>query len=471
MRRLREREVTFEVKKSWRMPDLAEVQPDGGTLDASTDELQATYFDTPQATLQRLGVTLRRRTGGADAGWHLKVTEGPARTEYQSRARSSQVPAALNRLVAGVLAGQQLGQVATITTTRHATRLQDQTGALVVEVADDYVAGATMGEVARLDSWREVEVELGPAGDETLLTKITKVFGRADARPAKVQRKLDRLRTLNGSTSNGNKLGHAVAAYAREQCVAILLGDIALRDHPGPEAVHKTRVAIRRLRSTLRNFGPVFVLDAEAATVLDDNLRWLAGLLSPVRDGDILARRLTAELAKVPTEQVLGPVLIELEEAVAAERGAAVKAWRAAWRDARYAAIMTTLTRWLIEVPVQKSDLKPPVVIKKAQRKTSRRLEAAADAPAELHRARKAAKRLRYAAELLTDQVGTAAKTARQAKKVQTLLGEHQDLVVAADFLRRAGARNGIRPGHNGFTYGLLTARLEEQAARIRASL
>ena len=51
------------------------------------------------------------------------------------------------------------------------------------------------------------------------------------------------------------------------------------------------------------------------------------------------------------------------------------------------------------------------------------------------------------------------------------MLGEHQDLVVAADFLRRAGARNGIRPGHNGFTYGVLTARLEEQAARIRASL
>ncbi|HEV2929895.1 MAG TPA: CYTH domain-containing protein, partial [Propionibacteriaceae bacterium] len=199
MRRLREREVTFEVDESWRMPDLAEVQPDGATLDASTDELQAIYFDTPQATLQRLGVTLRRRTGGADAGWHLKVTEGPARTEYQSRARGPRVPQALNRLLAGVLAGQELGEVATITTTRFATRLRDQHGALVVEVADDHVAGATIGEVARLDRWREVEVELGPSGDETLLTKITKVFRKADARPATLQRKLDRLRTLNGS--------------------------------------------------------------------------------------------------------------------------------------------------------------------------------------------------------------------------------------------------------------------------------
>ncbi|HEV2930047.1 MAG TPA: CHAD domain-containing protein, partial [Propionibacteriaceae bacterium] len=277
--------------------------------------------------------------------------------------------------------------------------------------------------------------------------------------------------TLNGSTSNGNKLGQAVAAYAQEQCVAILLGDIALRDQPGPEAVHKTRVAIRRLRSTLRNFGPVFALDAEAATALDDNLRWLASLLSPVRDGDILARRLTAELARLPAEQVLGPVVIEVEEAVAAERGAAIKAWRAAWRDDRYPMIMTTLARWLVAFPVQNAELTGPAVIKKAQRKVDRRLKRAADDPAELHRTRKATKRLRYSAELLTDQVRTAGKTARKAKKLQTVLGEYQDLVVAAGFLRRAGARNGVRPGHNGFTYGLLTARVEEQATKIRAGL
>ena len=471
MRRLSEREVTFEVKQSWRMPDLAELQPDGGTLDASTDELQAIYFDTPQATLQRLGVTLRRRTGGADAGWHLKVTDGPARTEFQSRARGQRVPEALNRLLTGVLVGQELAEVATITTTRHATRLQDQHGALVVEVADDHVSGATISEVARLDRWREVEVELGPAGDETLLTKITKVFRKADARPAKVQRKLDRLRTLNGSMLNGNKLGQAVAAYAQEQCVAILLGDIALRDQPGPEAVHKTRVAIRRLRSTLRNFGPVFTLDAEAATALDDNLRWLAGLLSPVRDGDILARRLAAELAKLPAEQVLGPVALEIEEAVAADRSAAVRAWRAARKDDRYAAIMATLTGWLVEMPIQKTDLKPPVVIKKAQRKSDKRLAGAAEDPEQLHRARKAAKRLRYAGELLIGQLPQAQRIAKKAKKVQTVLGDHQDLVVAADFLRRAGARSGVREGHNGYTYGVLTARVEEQAAKIRAGL
>ena len=471
MRRLQEHEVTFQVKRSWRMPDLAELQLDGGLVDASTDELQAVYFDTPQATLQRLGVTLRRRTGGADAGWHLKVTEGPVRTEYQSQARGLRVPAALGRRLAGVLVGQELAEVATITTTRQATRLHDQHGAVVVEIADDRVLGTAIGEVAKLDRWREVEVELGPAGDEKVLAKITRVFRRTDARPAKVQRKLDRLLPLNGSAPAADKLSRAVAAYAHEQVIAILQGDIALRDQPGPEAVHKTRVAIRRLRSTLRNFGPVFALEAEAAADLDDALSWLAGLLSPIRDGDILARRLTAELAELPAEQVLGPVAREIVEAVAADRAAAIKAWRAAWSDERYPVIMTTLSQWLVEVPVQNSELTGPTVIKKARRKADRRLERAADDPAELHRARKATKRLRYAGELLTGQLAQASKIAKNAKKVQTVLGDHQDLVVAADFLRRTGAQNGVRPGHNGFTYGLLMARVEEQAARIRAGL
>ena len=89
----------------------------------------------------------------------------------------------------------------------------------------------------------------------------------------------------------------------------------------------------------------------------------------------------------------------------------------------------------------------------------------------QLHQARKSVKRLRYAGELLDDLVPKAGKIAKAAKKQQTVLGDHQDLVVAADFLRRQGAQAGGRAGHNGFTYGLLMARVEEQAARIRARL
>ena len=122
-------------------------------------------------------------------------------------------------------------------------------------------------------------------------------------------------------------------------------------------------------------------------------------------------------------------------------------------------------------MPLAEEPVNGRTVLKKAQRKARRRLERAGNDPEQLHAARKSAKRLRYAAELLTDVEPRAAKIVKAAKKEQTVLGDHQDLMVAADFLRRQGAQAGTRPGHNGFTYGLLMARVEEQAARIRAKL
>ena len=68
----------------------------------------------------------------------------------------------------------------------------------------------------------------------------------------------------------------------------------------------------------------------------------------------------------------------------------------------------------------------------------------------QLHRARKSVKRLRYAGELLDDLVPKAGKIAKAAKKQQTVLGDHQDLVVAAEFLRRQGARPAAGRGTTG---------------------
>ena len=48
--------------------------------------------------------------------------------------------------------------------------------------------------------------------------------------------------------------------------------------------------------------------------------------------------------------------------------------------------------------------------------------------------------------------------TAKKAKGLQTLLGEHQDAVVAAGYLARLGAAAGANRNQNGFTYGVLMA-------------
>ncbi len=111
----------------------------------------------------------------------------------------------------------------------------------------------------------------------------------------------------------------------------------------------------------------------------------------------------------------------------------------------------------------------------RAERKADRRLAAAVKSgdDAMLHRARKAAKRARYAAELRRpmDKSAAVKKAEKHFKRIQRVLGDHQDSVVASDVLRRFALTAGTTPGENGFTYGLLFAREQQiaEAARKRA--
>ncbi len=110
-----------------------------------------------------------------------------------------------------------------------------------------------------------------------------------------------------------------------------------------------------------------------------------------------------------------------------------------------------------------------------AHKTTARRLKrgAKAEDPELLHRARKAAKRARYAAELVAPAIGKRAqRRVDRLKGLQDVLGEHQDSVQSAVILRRVGASTGVRPEHNGFTFGLLYQREQElQAALIHEAV
>ena len=103
---------------------------------------------------------------------------------------------------------------------------------------------------------------------------------------------------------------------------------------------------------------------------------------------------------------------------------------------------------------------------RRADRKADQRLAEAIEAgdDALLHRARKAAKRARYAAELRVPVDKRAKKTAKHYKRIQTVLGDHQDGVVACGTCCTGWRHSRHDPGENGFTYGLLYAR-EQQAA------
>jgi CHAD domain-containing protein len=139
--------------------------------------------------------------------------------------------------------------------------------------------------------------------------------------------------------------------------------------------------------------------------------------------------------------------------------------------SSRYLAIMAVLRRWRVEPPIA-ADVATNTLrnrARRAQRKADQRLAAALKSGegTMLHRARKAAKRARYAAELCgpLDKPKRAKRTVKHYKHIQSLLGDHQDTVVASAALRQMALAAGTTVGENGFTYGMLYAR-EQQLAR-----
>lgn len=251
----------------------------------------------------------------------------------------------------------------------------------------------------------------------------------------------------------------AVAEYLSAQIDGIVAGDVGLRS--GTDPIHDTRVAIRRVRSTLRVFAKL--LDRAAATELESELKWFAALLGEVRDCQVQRKRFDDALDRLPDELILGPVRSDIRNTLlGAERPARGRV--ADEMDSeRYLSMMAVLRRWQTEAPLQdgfgEDELRKRV--KRAQRKADRRLVAAVcgSDDAALHSARKAAKRARYAGELLSSVQPKARRKAKAYKKVQSALGDHQDTVVARDVLRRMAAGTGTSAGENGFTYGLLYAR------------
>jgi CHAD domain-containing protein len=258
-----------------------------------------------------------------------------------------------------------------------------------------------------------------------------------------------------------------VGGYIAEQCTVIIDSEAELR--AGENVVHTARVAVRRLRSTIRVFPDLF--DASQAGHLEEELVWWAGLLGKVRDVDILAQRQSALLAELPGELILGPVASTIETELTVQRKQAADAMLDALDSARFRKLIGLMHHWRSDAPfTTAADDSPNAIntmIKKAKRKAGKRLTTAvasrrAGEPSDelFHRARKASKRYRYAVEAAQPIWGAKAdKIISERKDLQDVLGNHQDGIISAGFLRELGARLGVRSGQNGFSYGVLYAR------------
>jgi CYTH domain len=206
-------ERKYSVGAEFVVPDLSGAPAVAAVTSPRTYHLTAIYFDTPGFRLVSARITLRRRTGGTDAGWHLKLPAGAERREVHAPLESGTdtVPAELAGLVSDVTGGEPLRPIARLQTARTVRHLMDGAGQVLAEVADDQVTGSLPGPAGtsggaagtgeswrEATAWREVEVELDH-GSVDLLRAAGELLLAAGAKPSPAASKLSLLLTTAGS--------------------------------------------------------------------------------------------------------------------------------------------------------------------------------------------------------------------------------------------------------------------------------
>ncbi|MEU4151071.1 CYTH and CHAD domain-containing protein [Streptomyces sp. NPDC026659] len=484
-------DVTREVERKYEGGDggFPEVTGTAGVArvaDRGVAELDATYYDTTDERLAAASLTLRRRTGGGDAGWHVKFPVAPGVRDEIRAPLSDTVPEEIAALVRSRVRSAGLVPVIRLRSARHVHHLLDADGTLLAEASTDTVTAERLNRAGGTAHWTETEVELADGGDPALLDRIEKRLRAAGLTPSKSLSKLARALEETGGRGSGAgapaapvTAGDHVLAYLREQREAILSGDPAVR-RDLPDAVHRTRVATRRARSALRGFRTV--LDPAVTAPLAAELKWLAGELGLDRDQEVLAERLTADLDGLPDDLVTGPVHERLTGWATARHHHTRAHLIGVLDSARHLALLDTLDALLADPPLLKGAArKPGKTLAKALRtdfaKLSRLVDTALELPPgeerdrTLHEARKKAKRTRYGAEAAVPALGAPARAlVKSMKSLTTLLGDHQDGVMARRTLRELGAvAHGA--GESAFPYGVLYGREERRAERVEAEL
>jgi CHAD domain-containing protein len=267
-----------------------------------------------------------------------------------------------------------------------------------------------------------------------------------------------------------------VRASLDQRLRALLAHEPGTRTGEDIEDLHQMRVAVRRMRATLKAARPL--LDAAWSDELRAELGWLGGALGPVRDLDVLLLRLHREMASLPpAEQNAGGALLD---ALERERTTARAAMLEALTAPRYFGVLERLAETVsapLPTPAPGDAPQPALVdlVRAEARKLRRAVEKAGDNPPDevLHALRIRGKRVRYTGELVAPSLrGTPA--GKQVKRLlsattalQEVLGDHQDACVAEQRIRGLLAGLDVTPD-TVFVAGRLVERETHRAAEKR---
>ena len=424
MRKTIERELKLVPSPRFRLAELGEpLEP---------RVFQSTYHDASDLRLARHGITLRRRVENGTGLWQLKIPHGAARFELEVPGPDDAPPEELTALLVAHLRGDPLDRVARLRTRRRSVR---RDGAEIVEDAVSVFDGRKV--VLR---FREVEVELLD-GNERSLRRLERLLRKAGAEPGELTPKLYRALDLTledepelpADAAPREALGRALA----EQRRALLDHDPGTRLGADPEDLHQMRVATRRARAFLR--AAKELVEPEWADGLRAELGWLGSMLGPARDADVLFERMTDAVAALGAHETAAEGLLR---ALEKERSRARRAAVAALSRKRYFQLLDRLAAAAEPPLVDDSGVSLADLWWKEFRRTRKVFDGLdkTSADDELHAARIRVKRARYAAELASHELGTpGARFVDAAKTLQDVLGEHQDSVVAEEWIVRWG--------------------------------
>lgn len=504
----RETERKYEADAQAGEPDLDGIDGVASVRPLEPVALDAVYFDTTDLRLARHRIALRRRTGGDDAGWHLKLPAETADTRTEVHAplgrAPSTVPKALAAEVAVHVRGRKLVPVVRLKNNRERLHLLDKTGGPLAEIAYDHVTAELLGGVDRDNEsarhWTETEVELvggEPALLDAVEARLTAAGLHRSASPSKLAHALgDRLTAPAPPSAPAHaahaahtahtappvrpeSAGDAILAYLHQQVRAIADLDPAVR-RDEPDSVHRMRVATRRMRSALRTYARE--LDRSVTDPVGDELKWLAAVLGTERDREVLTARLSDRVAELEHGLATDTVLERLRQSAGTSHARARTALLKKLRSDRYFTLLDTLDALLADPPFHERAKRPAdQLLRKAvhrdHRRLARRMATAlaqppgTDRDVALHGARKAAKRARYAAESAQPVLGRPADRHRaRMTGIQQLLGEHQDSVMCRAALIRI-AQEAHAVGEDTFAYGALHQLERYRAAEVEDAL
>jgi CHAD domain-containing protein len=408
-----EQELKFELREPVELERLG-----GHPLEPRV--FSSVYYDTDELKLMHHGHTLRRRLENGANLWQLKLPCGEARLELEEPGGPGGPPPRLASVLSGVLRGVEVAPVATLATRRSGRRVDG------VEVTLDDVK--VLEGQAVVQRFVEIEAEL-VEGPTDALDEVARTLGdlgarRADGTP-KIFRAVD-VAEAPDFAADAAPLG-PLRAYLSAQCDELLRFDPVVRTGDDADAVHDMRVAVRRLRSVLRTTKPM--LAEQWVDSLREELDWLADLLGAVRDLDVLRENLRRDATDIDALHA-GALLRPLDEQHRLARDALLEGMQ----QARYYSLLDGVEAAGEAPPTRRSDLELEALAASEFRKLRKRGRGlAAMDDEQLHKTRIRTKRARYAAELVKQSRGKdARRLISAAKKLQDVLGEHQDAVVAS---------------------------------------